>query len=154
MTDEPAYAQRVGEFRATRERIEHSILALASSVDGRTFRFQASAYALPAQVGGYVVLDGTGGGRLGQVTALELEHDEVGTLGFEGSDGTARVESRLIVRLARGSGALLEGGLEPFHDAQVRAATPEDERKLLSSFLGFVDRHSEDQVATITIHYR
>src|SRR5262245_620826 len=38
--------------------------------------------------------------------------------------------------------------------AQVRAANPEDERKLLSSFLGFVDRHSGDQVATITIHYR
>ena len=38
--------------------------------------------------------------------------------------------------------------------AKIRAATPEDERKLLSSFLGFVDRHSEDQVATITIHYR
>ena len=37
--------------------------------------------------------------------------------------------------------------------AQVRAE-PEDERKLLSSFLGFVDRHSGDQVATITIHYR
>ena len=34
------------------------------------------------------------------------------------------------------------------------AANPEDERKLLSSFLGFVDRHSGDQVATITIHYR
>src|SRR5215510_14781297 len=38
--------------------------------------------------------------------------------------------------------------------AKVRAATPEDERKLLSSFLGFVDRHAGDQVTTITIHYR
>src|SRR5260370_39931505 len=38
--------------------------------------------------------------------------------------------------------------------AEVRAATPEDERKLLSSFLGFVDRHAGDQVTTITIHYR
>jgi hypothetical protein len=28
--------------------------------------------------------------------------------------------------------------------AKVRAATPEDERKLLSSFLGFVDRHADD----------
>jgi len=37
--------------------------------------------------------------------------------------------------------------------AKVRAATPEDERKLLSSFLGFVDRHAGDQVTTITIHY-
>jgi len=38
--------------------------------------------------------------------------------------------------------------------AKVRAATPEDERKLLSSFLGFVDRHCGDQVDTITIQYR
>ena len=37
--------------------------------------------------------------------------------------------------------------------AKVRAATPEDERKLLSSFLGFVDRHAGDQVTTITIRY-
>src|SRR6516164_4178184 len=37
--------------------------------------------------------------------------------------------------------------------AKVRAASPEDERKLLSSFLGFVDRHAGDQVTTITIHY-
>jgi hypothetical protein len=37
--------------------------------------------------------------------------------------------------------------------ATIRAPTPEDERKLLSSFLGFVDRHSGDQVATVTIHY-
>src|SRR5947209_5243704 len=36
--------------------------------------------------------------------------------------------------------------------ANIRAPTPEDERKLLSSFLGFVDRHSGDQVTTITIH--
>jgi hypothetical protein len=124
MTDELAYTQRVGEFRATRERIERSILPLASSVDGRRFRFQASAYALPAQVGGYVVLEGTGGGRLAQITTLELEHDEVGTLGFDGAEGAARVETRVIVRLARGSGALLEGEVAPFHDATVRAAAP------------------------------
>ena len=37
--------------------------------------------------------------------------------------------------------------------AKVRATTAEDERKLLSSFLGFVDRHSGDQVASITIRY-
>ena len=30
----------------------------------------------------------------------------------------------------------------------------ENERKLLSSFLDFIDRHSQDRVATITIQYR
>ena len=38
--------------------------------------------------------------------------------------------------------------------ANIRSPTPEDERKLLSSFLGFVDRHSGDQVTSITIRYR
>ncbi|HXW26829.1 MAG TPA: hypothetical protein VEK73_18955 [Xanthobacteraceae bacterium] len=38
--------------------------------------------------------------------------------------------------------------------AKVRAANPEDETKLLSSFLGFVDRHSGDQVHKITIEYQ
>ena len=37
--------------------------------------------------------------------------------------------------------------------AKVRASTPEDERRLLASFLGFVDRHSGAHVATVTIHY-
>ena len=48
----------------------------------------------------------------------------------------------------------LKRGDEEIVTAHVRSAKPEDERKLLSSFLGFVDRHSGDQVATITIHYR
>ena len=38
--------------------------------------------------------------------------------------------------------------------AKVRATTAENERKLLSSFLGFVDRHSGNHVDTITIQYR
>ena len=38
--------------------------------------------------------------------------------------------------------------------ARVRASTVEDERKLLSSFLGFVDRHSDDKVHKITIEYQ
>jgi hypothetical protein len=38
--------------------------------------------------------------------------------------------------------------------AKIRAAAPETERRLLASFLGFVDRHSDDKVDTITIRYR
>lgn len=51
-----------------------------------------------------------------------------------------------VVQLSRGQSETVT--------ARIRAATPEDERKLLSSFLGFVDRHSGDQVDTITIQYR
>jgi uncharacterized protein len=133
MTDDTGTTQRTTEYRATRERVERSVLPLASSVDGRLFRFQASAHDLPAQVGGYVVLDGPGGGRLGQVTALELVQEELGSLAFEGgSDGSARAETKLVIRLARGAGGLLEGGdIRPFHDAAVRAATSEELRDWL-----------------------
>jgi hypothetical protein len=37
--------------------------------------------------------------------------------------------------------------------AKVRSRVPEDERRLLNSFLGFVDRQCGDQVRSITIHY-
>ena len=37
--------------------------------------------------------------------------------------------------------------------AKVSSRTPEDEGGLLKAFLGFVDRHFGNQVATITIHY-
>ncbi len=38
--------------------------------------------------------------------------------------------------------------------AKIRSTVPEDERRLLSSFLGFVDRNCGGQVRTITIDYR
>jgi len=37
--------------------------------------------------------------------------------------------------------------------AKVSSRTAEDEGGLLKAFLGFVDRHFGNQVATITIHY-
>jgi hypothetical protein len=37
--------------------------------------------------------------------------------------------------------------------ARIRSSQPEDERRLLNSFLGFVDRQCGDQVLSITIHY-
>ena len=43
--------RRLEEFRAVRERIEASILPLATSVDGRSFTFQASLHGLDLQPG-------------------------------------------------------------------------------------------------------
>ena len=37
--------------------------------------------------------------------------------------------------------------------AKIRSSAPEDERRLLNSFLGFVDRQCGDRVLSITIHY-
>lgn len=56
-------------------------------------------------------------------------------------------------KMYKGSVQLTHGASEVV-TAKVRATTPEDERRLLSSFLGFVDRHSGDHVDTITIQYR
>ena len=133
MVEASGLAQGIAEYRGIRERIERSILPLASSVDGRRFSFQASAHDLPAQVGGYVVLEGTGGDRLGQVTALELATEEMGTLGFvlSGEQGAMETTTRMVVRLARGSGELLEGDPAPFHDATARAAAPDEVRSWL-----------------------
>ena len=56
-------------------------------------------------------------------------------------------------KMYRGSVQLSRGQSEVV-TAKVRAPTPEEERRLLSSFLGFVDRHSGDEVDTVTIQYR
>lgn len=53
-----------------------------------------------------------------------------------------------------GGSVQLKRGPSEIITARVRATGGENERRLLSSFLGFVDRHSQDKVATITIHYR
>ena len=63
--------------------------------------------------------------------------------------GLDALETPQLPRLGPAQAGCVRG-----RDRQSPATTPEDERKLLSSFLGFVDRHSGDQVATITIHYR
>ena len=53
-----------------------------------------------------------------------------------------------------GGSVVLARGPSEAITARIRATPPEIEHRLLASFLGFVDRHSDDQVATITIHYR
>jgi uncharacterized protein len=112
---------RLETFRANRRELERSILALATSVDGRRFSFQASAHDLELQVGGYVVLETEAAPRLGQVLSLELAHHEV-----TGVDGAG-----VRIRHVTGDGAILDGGDRPFHDASVRAATGDEVRAWL-----------------------
>ena len=52
----------------------------------------------------------------------------------------------------KGTVSLTRGDTE-LVSAKVRSPTPDDEGGLLKAFLGFVDRHFGNQVATITIHY-
>jgi uncharacterized protein len=84
---------------------ELSVVAEASSIDGRGFSFQCAVDGLELQPGGYVVI----GGRFGQIHALEPASTEV--------SGSAR-----RVALARGHGVLLDDGARPFHGLAIEPA--------------------------------
>jgi uncharacterized protein len=110
------------EYRALRQQLEEQILAIATSLDGRRFDFQAPV-ALQLPPGGYVMLDDA---RLGQVRAIHLESTDAAEVGWEGSGDGPAVRSKLAIRTARGEGVVLSGDGAPFHDAVIRAATAEE----------------------------
>jgi DNA helicase HerA-like ATPase len=104
----------------TRRELEASVLARASSIDGREFAFQCSLESITLDVGGYVSMkDGT----LGQVHSLEQAW-------VEGAELTAAVGSETAhaphvrIALARGSGVVL-GSARPVHDVPFERAEPE-----------------------------
>src|ERR687898_3622893 len=90
-----------GDFLRIRDELERKILPLATSVDGRQFTFQASLHDLQFQTGGYVVLEGEGGRRLGQVLTLRTHSETAHDLGLEA------VKSNMLIRFARGEGVIL-----------------------------------------------
>ena len=114
-----------GAHRALRRELEESVLPLATSVDGRSFTFQASLHGLALQVGGYVVVETAAAARLGQVRSLAAAAREAGEVPLA-RDGDLPAPDGLALRLALGGGVLLEGDDEPFHDAAVRPAAPEE----------------------------
>lgn len=115
--------ESLGSYRDVRERLERSILPLATSVDGATFEFQASLHHLEVRRGGYVVLEsGDQSSRLGQVTDLVADSQTAAIEGLRGGLG-------VLIHLARGHGIVLEGTgtpRSPFHAASVRPASPEE----------------------------
>jgi len=116
--------RQLDTFRAARRDIEASVLPLATSVDGRTFTFQASLYALDLQVGGYAVVeDGSGTARLGQILALELDRQPGTELTLPAAGGAPGARTEVQFRYARGEGVVIDGHLAPFHDALIRVAT-------------------------------
>jgi DNA helicase HerA-like ATPase len=107
----------LAEYRGLREALERAILPLATSVDGRRFEYQSSLDGLELEAGGYVALDSGGETRLGQLLSLRLERHETGALDRPG---------QILIRLAGGEGAVLDGDGRPFHDAVVRRATADE----------------------------
>ena len=136
-TNEPTGSRvlerRLARFRALRRELEGAVLPLATSIDGRRFSFQASLHGLALQLGGYVVLEHEGDDRLGQILALELDQREGTELDLPADDDApVAVRTQVVLRYARGDGALLEGDGTPFHDATVRPAGPDEIRSWLS----------------------
>ena len=123
VTPETGLGPLVESFRDARRELEASVLPLATSVDGRRFSFQASLHGLPLQIGGYVVLDGAGPSRLGQVLSLGLDQLSSELMLPARPGGTPENRTQVPVRFARGEGTILDGDSAPFHDALVRAAT-------------------------------
>jgi len=123
VSEESGIGAQLESFREVRRSIEASVLPLATSVDGRRFSFQASLHGLELRIGGYVVLDGGGIPRLGQVLTLELDHLPVTELTLPAQAGGApEARTEVQIRYARGEGAILEGDMAPFHDVPVRVA--------------------------------
>ena len=120
-------SQRFDTYRTMRTQIESSILPLATTVDGRRFSFQAAIEGLELQLGGYVVLGDDGAAPLGQVRSLDVAEVDIGAVGLPPGDGDeAALNAQLRIRLARGDGVILDGGVGPFHDRTLRPARPDD----------------------------
>jgi uncharacterized protein len=124
----------VGDLEVFRAVIEAAVQPLATSIDGRSFTFQASPHGLDLQTGGYVVVEDASGSRLGQVLSLGLDTEEATTLQHAAADATATAtQSRVLVRVARGAGAILDGDGRPFHEALARPASPDEVRRWLDA---------------------
>src|SRR5829696_111713 len=137
MTDEPAGARvlerRLERFRTLRRELEAAVLPLATSIDGRRFSFQASLHGLDLRLGGYVVLEHEGSDRFGQVLSLELDQREGTELDLPADeDVPVAVRTQVVLRYARGEGAIVEGDGTPVHDATVRPATADQIRAWLA----------------------
>jgi DNA helicase HerA-like ATPase len=116
-TDAAALEASVAEYRNVRDGLERGLLPLATSVDGRRFRFQVSLYGLELQVGGYVSIDAGESRRLGQIMSLGLAEQDAIMPG---------VGTEVRIRAGTGEGVVLTGDGRPFHDALVGPA-PSDE---------------------------
>src|SRR4051812_32730942 len=128
MTTTSSLGGRLAEYRALRHEIEANVLALATSVDGRRFTFQAPLEPLELRAGGYVELETRSGRWLGQLLSLDVSSIDAGEVAWTGETS---LSSRVRSRLATGEGAVLAGDPVPFHDGVVRPGEPERVRAWL-----------------------
>ena len=133
MTAARAHDDALARFRAARRELEASVLPLATSIDGRSFTFQASLHGLELELGGYVVLEGSGPARIGQILGLQLGREQAVQLDLGAGDaGPASMRADITIRHAMGDGTILAGDGATFHDATVRPASAEEVRAWLA----------------------
>jgi uncharacterized protein len=120
------------QLRSLRRRVEEEILPLATSLDGRSFTYQASLHGLAFEPGSYVMLEHDGRRRLGQVVTLELARSAGPDVAQPDGETGGGLRMQVVIRHAVGEGRLLDadGG---FHDALVRPATPAEVRDHLEA---------------------
>jgi DNA helicase HerA-like ATPase len=124
-----AQEEGLARFRAVRRELEASVLALATSLDGSRFTFQASLHGLELRLGGYVVLESAAGTSLGQILALRQGRQEAVELDLAGGDdASASMRAGVTIRHATGEGAVVAGDGAAFHDASLRPATAAEVR--------------------------
>ncbi|HET9317078.1 MAG TPA: ATP-binding protein [Vicinamibacteria bacterium] len=122
-------------MRHLRRRAEDSVLPLATSIEGRRFGFQAPLRGDALRPGGYVVLDTDGSRRLGQCLQTEMAQltaAEVDVPAGESGDSLA-FRTQVGIRALRGEGVVLEGDGQPFHDAGLHPATPDEVSRWMQS---------------------
>lgn len=105
-----------------RRQLEASVAPVARSLDGRGFELEASVDA-PVQPGSYVELETAGAPVLGQVIESRMELREGPEVVSSSEHGSLRTRTRFHV--VTGSGRVFEEA-QPFHDAAMRAARPDE----------------------------
>ena len=125
-------AAALADFDSLRRRLESSIVAGATSVDGRTFSYQAPVGSRVVSPGGFVSLvDGERralGQVLDQVLAVREGPSTGATLDEAGLGGGENLALRTNVRLRviEGTGRILRGDGQPFVDARIEASTADE----------------------------
>ena len=102
---------------ASRRELEASVVASASSIDGRRFTFQCSVHGLELLPGSYVSI----GEGLGQIHAVERALAGGGELASVVSEEVSASPAARIA-LARGHGVVLDDGVAPFHEVPIERA--------------------------------
>jgi hypothetical protein len=115
--------EKVEEGRRLRRELEAQILPVATSLDGRVFRFEA-ALGLDLQPGGYVTLEVDGRDVLGQIVEVRVVRREGPQVDGAVTEMNTAFRATISVSYAEGGGLVLEDA-PPFHDASLQPAAPD-----------------------------